>query len=180
MRIQARHALFLSGLLLAACKQGDPQPLEALPLVENCSVEDSLVVPAQTTAELGRMVNGAFQPFTSGAQVEVMPFSYDTWLNVPTFVAPVAIRVVPPVNVPETSLCGALGLVSDTFSNYVFHRVGAYLVAEPTLVQTSYATGPLGNLQQSVFFSLGDRTFTARSPDLTVTFVNEVGIGLLP
>jgi len=182
MRAHACLAL-AAALLLPACKQGDPAPLEELPAAEHCSVEDSLVAPALTSAQLGRVVGGAFQPLTNGGELEVMPFSYESYLNVPFFVAPVAIRVVPPANVTETSLCGATGLVSDAFSNHVFHRVDAYLVAEGVLLPASYGEVPSGSqavLSADVFFPLADRTFRARSPDLLVTYVDREGIRLSP
>jgi hypothetical protein len=109
-----------------------------------------------------------------------MPYSFDTWLDVAVFVAPVAVRLTPPASVTEASLCGATGLVPDTFSNYVFHRSGAFLLAENVLLTTTFDRNPVGDLSASVFFPLGNRTFRADTPALTVTFVNRDGLGLGP
>lgn len=176
MRAHLLAGLVLVASSLAACKQGDLAPLEPLPPVENCALADSLVTPAITSAQVGRMVNGTFQALAPNAEVEVMPYSTDDWTADGTFVTAVALRLVPPANVTEATLCGAIGYPSDTFSNYVFHRVGAYLVADPVLLTTPWPEQKTEVLAPSAFFPLDARTFRADATASQVTLVDREGL----
>lgn len=170
----------LSLAVLCACKQGPPSTLEELPPLALCSTDGTAPqVVFRPVAQVGRIVDGTFQPLAAGAEVEVMPFSVDSWTATGAFVAVLAVRFVPPGSVTETTLCGDSG-AGDEWSGFTFHRVGSYLQADAVLVRTLYPKTTSESLNVGFFFPLGNRTIEADAAALNVTWVNREGVFATP